>query len=178
MKQELQGRLRERVAVLLCVLLVGVGIDQISKIWAVHTLSDGNSISVIPHVLRLTLVYNPGMSLGMFSAYTWVIGLISIVASMALAAASLLTTSRAWCIACAIACAGALGNCIDRVVYATNVLDGAVVDFLDYGWSVGNIADVILVIAAVVIIVLLAKGVPFGNALKQDTAGSDTTHVE
>ena len=44
---------------------------------------------------------------------------------------------------------GALGNLIDRVMYADGFLDGKVVDFLNYGWSVGNVADIYLVVAGV-----------------------------
>ena len=45
-------------------------------------------------------------------------------------------------------------------MYAEGFLNGEVVDFLNYGWSVGNVADIILVAAGVFIAVLIIRGVP------------------
>ena len=39
-------------------------------------------------------------------------------------------------------------------------MDGKVVDFINYGWSVGNLADVFLTFAAAGFIILIFKGVP------------------
>ena len=75
-----QGRLRTRVAVFACVSAVALIADQLTKAWAMAALSDGQSIRVIPGLLSLTLVRNPGASLGMGSGATWVISLLAIVA--------------------------------------------------------------------------------------------------
>ena len=66
-----QGRLRTRVAVFACVSAVALIADQLTKAWAMAALSDGQSIRVIPGLLSLTLVRNPGASLGMGSGATW-----------------------------------------------------------------------------------------------------------
>ena len=43
-------------------------------------------------------------------------------------------------------------------MYADGFLDGKVVDFLNYGWSVGNVADIYLVVAGVVLVILILMG--------------------
>ena len=68
-----------------------------------------------------------------------------------------------WTVIFALAFAGALGNLIDRVVYAEGFLNGKVVDFLNYGWSVGNVADIFLMIAGIAAVLLLLLGEPFSQ---------------
>ena len=59
--------------------------------------------------------------------------------------------------------AGAFGNLIDRVIYAEGFLNGKVVDFLNYGWSIGNVADIFLMLAGVAAVLLLFLGEPFSQ---------------
>lgn len=131
-----QGRLRTRVAVFACVAAAALIVDQLTKAWAMAALSNGQTIRVIPGLLSFTLVRNPGASLGMGSGATWVISLLAVVACVALAVAGVRTVSMKWSVAISFAFAGALGNLIDRVMYADGFLNGKVVDFLNYGWSV------------------------------------------
>lgn len=142
-----QRRLRTRVAVFACIAVVALVLDQISKAWAQSALADGQTVRVIPGILSFTLVHNPGASLGMGSNMTWLISLLAIVACVALAVLAIRTISMKWTVVFALAFAGALGNLIDRVMYAEGFLNGKVVDFLNYGWSVGNVADIFLMVA-------------------------------
>ena len=144
-----QRRLRTRVAVFACIAVVALVLDQISKAWAQSALADGQTVRVIPGILSFTLVHNPGASLGMGSNMTWLISLLAIVACVALAVLAIRTISMKWTVVFALAFAGALGNLIDRVMYAEGFLNGKVVDFLNYGWSVGNVADIFLMVAGV-----------------------------
>ena len=151
-----QGRLRTHVAVFACVAAAALIVDQLTKAWAMAALSNGQTIRVIPGLLSFTLVRNPGASLGMGSGATWVISLLAAVAGVR-------TVSMKWSVAISFAFAGALGNLIDRVMYADGFLDGKVVDFLNYGWSVGNVADIYLVVAGVVLVILILMGEPFSH---------------
>ena len=98
-----QGRLRTRVAVFACVSAVALIADQLTKAWAMAALSDGQSIRVIPGLLSLTLVRNPGASLGMGSGATWVISLLAIVACVALVVLGIRTISTKWTVALSFA---------------------------------------------------------------------------
>lgn len=156
-------RLRTRVAVFACVAIVALIADQLTKAWAQSTLADGCTVQVIPGVLSFTLVHNPGASLGMGSNMTWLISLLAIVACVVLALLAVRTVSMKWTVVLSLAFAGALGNLIDRVAYADGFLNGKVVDFLNYGWSVGNVADIFLMIAGVAAVLFLLLGEPFSQ---------------
>lgn len=81
-----------------------------------------------------------------------------------------------WTVVFALAFAGALGNLIDRVAYAEGFLNGKVVDFLNYGWSVGNVADIFLMVAGVAAVALLLVGEPFSQKeLDERNQGTDGT---
>jgi signal peptidase II len=164
-----QGRLRTRVAVFVCLAALLIALDQITKYFAVRELGGGQSRTVIPNVLTFRLLYNPGATLGMGSGATWIISIAAAAASVILLVLALRTVRMAWTVALTIAFAGAAGNLIDRVVHATGFLNGKVTDFLDYGWSVGNVADVYLSVAAVIIVVLVMRSVPF---LREGDPGS------
>ena len=168
------GRLRWRVAVFVCVAAAALLIDQLSKQWALSALSDGRSLTVIRGGLSFTLVRNPGASLGFGSGATWMFSLLAMVVCVGLVVLALRTTSYAWTLTLAFAFAGALGNLVDRVAYADGFLDGKVVDFIDYGWSVGNIADIYLVIVGVAIVLMLAFNVPFERKDEDENKGERT----
>lgn len=157
----LARRPRTRVAVFACVALVALVLDRITKNMALSSLSTDHDVSVIPGLLSLRLLHNPGASLGMGSSTTWLISLLAIVASIALLAAGVMTTDRRWAVCLGLAFGGAVGNLIDRVMYATGFLDGRVVDFLNYGWSVGNVADIWLMVAGIGLVLLIVLSVPF-----------------
>ena len=156
----LAGRPRVCVAVFVCVAAVALLLDQISKLWA---LSGGQSMRVIDGLLSFTLVRNPGASLGLGSNFTWVISILAMVACVVIVVLGLRTTSKAWAATLGCAFAGALGNLVDRVSYADGFLNGKVVEFIDYGWSVGNVADIFLTIAGVVIVAMILMNVPVSD---------------
>ena len=139
-----QRRLRDRVAVFACIAIAAIAIDQLTKMWALSALADGRTIRVIPGLLSLTLVRNPG-------------------ACVALVVLAVRTISMKWTVLFAFAFAGAFGNLIDRVIYAEGFLNGKVVDFLNYGWSIGNVADIFLMLAGVAAVLLLFLGEPFSQ---------------
>lgn len=162
MNQVHHGRPRIRVAVFACLTVIAVAVDQLTKLWALEALSDGRTVGVIPGLLSFTLVRNPGASLGFASGSTWMISLLAVVACAVLAVMAWRTASMRWTVALSFAFAGAFGNLIDRVVYARGFLDGEVVDFLNYGWSVGNVADIFLMVAGMAIVLMILFNVPFG----------------
>ncbi|WEV58555.1 signal peptidase II [Bifidobacterium sp. ESL0728] len=169
MKNVSPKRPRHRVAVFVIVALVALLLDRLTKVWAQAALGDGKTVIVIPKLLGLTLVHNPGASLGMGSSVTWLISCLAFVACVALIYLAFTTASLWWTGALTLAFAGAFGNLIDRVIFAHGFLNGSVVDFLNYGWSVGNVADIELGIAAVLVIILLLASVPFSAKDAKDS---------
>ena len=159
-------RLRGRVAVFVALAAVAIALDQLTKALALARLGNGIRVALPGPLRGLRLVRNPGASLGLGSGSTWVISLIALAACLLIIVLALRTTSMVWTVVLSMAFSGAAGNLIDRVAYATGFLDGAVVDFLDYGWSVGNVADVYLTLAGVAVVVLIICNVRFSDRSK------------
>ena len=164
-------RLRGRVAVFVALAAVAIALDQVTKALALARLGNGVRVALPGPLRGLRLVRNPGASLGLGSGSTWVISLIAMAACLLIIVLALRTTSMLWNLVLSLAFSGAAGNLIDRVAYASGFLDGAVVDFLDYGWSVGNVADVYLTLAGVAVVVLIVCNVRFSDRDKAKEHG-------
>ena len=164
-------RLRGRVAVFVALAAVAIALDQLTKALALARLGNGIRVALPGPLRGLRLVRNPGASLGLGSGSTWVISLIALAACLLIIVLALRTTSMVWTVVLSMAFSGAAGNLIDRVAYASGFLDGAVVDFLDYGWSVGNVADVYLTLAGAAVVVLIICNVRFSDCSKTPERG-------
>ena len=170
-KNTTMRRLRGRVAVFVALAAVAIALDQVTKALALARLGNGVRVALPGPLRGLRLVRNPGASLGLGSGSTWVISLIAMAACLLIIVLALRTTSMLWNLVLSLAFSGAAGNLIDRVAYASGFLDGAVVDFLDYGWSVGNVADVYLTLAGVAVVVLIVCNVRFSDRDKAKEHG-------
>ncbi len=148
------------IAVFVSVSVAGLIIDQLTKAVALKYLSDGRRIPVLDGAIFLQLYRNSGASLGFASAATSAIAILALLACAALVVAAIRTDSPWWSLALGLAFAGADGNLIDRLIYSTGFMNGKVVDFIDYGWSIGNVADVFLTLAALVFVILIVSGHP------------------
>jgi signal peptidase II len=68
--------------------------------------------------------------------------------------------SRAWAVALGLMLGSAVGNITDRFVRPPGGGQGHVVDFIDYNrWFIGNVADIWIVSAAGLIVVLAMLGI-------------------
>lgn len=138
-------------------LVVAIGwivIDQVSKSWAAARLPDGN-IDIVGS-LRFNLAYNSGASFSMGDGYGRWIALVAVVIVVLLVWQGLRATSRLSAIALGMIVGGALGNLVDRAVRdgRGGFLGGSVVDFVDLQWwPVFNVADVGVVVGAILLVV-------------------------
>lgn len=131
-------------------LIIGlVGIDQLTKIWAVAELAGQRAIEVIPGVFELEYTENTGVAFSMLENQRW----LFIPFSMLITGFFLLLLLRSplkkyWWFngICVLILSGAIGNLIDRIVY------GYVVDFLSFcliDFPIFNVADCYVVIGAI-----------------------------
>ncbi|MFT4187290.1 MAG: signal peptidase II [Aeromicrobium sp.] len=143
------GSDRRLLAVVAVGALVAWGIDQATKIWAVARLDGHDPISVIPGLLSLRFLRNPGAAFGMGASMTAVLTLVAVGVVVAVVRLAPRLHDRVWAVALGLLLAGATGNLTDRLLRDPGPLRGHVVDFIDYnGWFVGNVADVYLTVAA------------------------------
>lgn len=132
-----------------------VAADQALKVLVTLRLPPGGTIAIVPGVLSLTNVRNPGIA---FSALPGISLLVP--AAVALTLIFLLFYNKArWSrarpaqVALALLAGGAVGNLIDRVRV------GAVIDYLDLQvWPVFNLADLAITAGAGLLLLALARG--------------------
>jgi lipoprotein signal peptidase len=132
-----------------------VAFDQISK-WVVLDAFGANprGVEVLP-VFNLVLVWNRGISFGMFGGSSvwgaWVLVGLALGVAAFLGRWMVNAETRLTALGLAAIIGGAVGNVIDRVRF------GAVVDFLDvhvlgYHWPAFNVADSAITLGAAALI--------------------------
>lgn len=153
-----------RIVLFAAVAVVGYLTDLITKTIAVARLEDADPVVVIPHVLHLTFVRNPGAAFGMATGFTIVLTAIALTVCVVVIRMARQLRDPLWAIGLGLLLAGALGNLTDRVFREPALLRGHVVDFLQFpdwppNWPVFNVADVMINVAAVIIVLQTVRGV-------------------
>jgi signal peptidase II len=141
--------------------------DQLSKYWVLHGLhlQDGRFLVLLP-VLNFVLVWNHGVTFGLFNgpgAFNWLILAVLALAVVALLGSWLWRSKNLFHgLAIGAIMGGAVGNVIDRLRF------GAVVDFIQahlgiYSFYVFNVGDSAIVCG---VIALMAE-----SLLRRDPGG-------
>lgn len=140
---EVEAPQRHRAAFFGLAALV-VALDQLSKHWALHALSDG-PIDLVGS-LRLKLTFNDSAAFSVGGGRTALIASIGIVVVAVLVRMGWRAEQRLWALGLGVVLGGALGNLLDRFLRAGDgFLGGRVVDFIDpQWWPVFNVADIAL----------------------------------
>jgi signal peptidase II len=116
-------------------------LDQLSKAWAETALSDG-PIVVIEGFLQFRLTYNTGAAFSMFSKGGPILGVIAVGVIVMIMFVLKDASRKAEAIALGMVLGGSIGNLTDRVFRGDGLLDGAVVDFIDFSFfATFNVAD-------------------------------------
>ena len=171
---ETAGRSR-LFAVVYVVAAVVLLVDQGTKIWALNSLSPGVPTNLVGSLLRLDLIRNPGAAFSIGTNATWLLVLIGVVVLAWVALAIRKIGSVGWAVALGLLLGGALGNLVDRFFRAPGPGRGQVVDFIDYaGLFIGNVADIAIVVAAAVIVVLALRGVALSGERVHEGRGRHT----
>ena len=138
-------------------------VDQITKIWAVNSLSLNGSVEVLGQFLMLTLIYNEGGALGTsFGPSFYYLATSSIILAFVLYYIFANRTHKALAYPLAFIAGGAMGNIIDRIRIG-KVVDWIDVDFFDINlfgyylerWWTFNIADAAISCAIVYLLVTM-----------------------
>jgi signal peptidase II len=135
-------------------------IDQVSKAWAVHSLEGAGEVPVVGDLLTLILVRNPGAAFSIAGSRTVVFSLLALAVSILIVRTARKMANIWWAIVLGGVLGGAVGNLLDRLFRAPGPFRGHVVDFLQIpNWPVFNVADMALVGAAGLALVLSIRGV-------------------
>jgi signal peptidase II len=142
-------------------LLFALGIfvaDQISKFYFLDLMQQNPTGIVVTPFFNLVMVWNTGVSFGMFSedsaSRSWTLIAVSFLVTAWLLWWLWRAHSRLVAVALGMIIGGAIGNVIDRYRF------GAVFDFLDFHafgwhWPAFNVADCAIVVG---VLLLLADG--------------------
>ena len=152
---------RKRLFVVLGVVAVLAYLsDQLSKMVALDVLADGEPRPFLGELIRFKLIGNPGAALSLGASNTWVMTGIALAVLVAIVVVARQLGSRAWAVALGLLLGSAIGNLTDRFVRPPGGGQGHVVDFIDYNrWFIGNVADIWIVSAAGLIVVLALLGI-------------------
>ena len=129
-----------------------VVIDQSVKAWVRASIPLGQSIPFLPGIMELTYIPNTGAAFSSFSSLTWLLALISLLASVAVAVlmARKLFTRPLGRLSLALILGGAVGNLIDRV-FLGFVTDMFATTFMDF--AVFNVADICVVTGGILMVI-------------------------
>jgi signal peptidase II len=134
--------------------------DQVTKVVALRRLTPGEPVDVVGEFIRLNLIRNAGAAFSIANSATWVLTLIAFGVLVFILRTARRIGSRGWAWALGMLLGGSLGNLTDRMLREPAPGRGHVVDFIDYfGLFIGNVADIAIVSAAVLIGLLALRGV-------------------
>jgi len=127
------------------VVVVIVVVDIVTKLIAKSALILYQPREVVGETLRLTLVRNKGAAFGLYlgeySRYIFMVLTIGALVILWRLYQSTRDGDMPRTLAIALVCAGAVGNLIDRILYAEGVIDFIDVGFRDMRWPTFNVAD-------------------------------------
>lgn len=129
-----------------------VVLDQVVKVWVRGNIALGQSIPFLPHLMDLTFVKNTGAAFSSFSGLTWLLTLISLAATVAVAVllGRNFFPGRLGKLSLSLILAGAAGNLIDRALlgYVTDMFQTTFINF-----AVFNVADICVVVGGALMVV-------------------------
>jgi signal peptidase II len=145
-----------------------VALDQATKAVALAVLPPGAPVEVVPGLVALTLVMNPGLAFGLLGglpvAWRWLVAVLSLGALLVLTRVAVRVLAPGSALdraALGLIFGGAVGNLIDRARF------GAVVDFVDlhyrgWHWPAFNAADSAISLGVALLALRLLRRPPPG----------------
>ncbi len=154
--------------------VAGYTTDLLTKILAVEHLSNRtDDVPLLGDLLQLHLTRNPGAAFSAGTAYTPVLSVVALLASLVVLWVARRLGSRGWAYALGFLLAGILGNLTDRIFRTPGPFHGHVVDFLRLPhWPIFNVADVCINVAAGLILVLAFRGIRLDGGSTTDRASA------
>lgn len=131
--------------------LLVIILDRISKAWVVASFLPGESRIIVEGALYFTYVQNKGAAFGLMPGKSWLFFISAFLVIIGLVIYN-------WrfrplpleAFVCGLIAGGALGNFIDRFLYAF------VIDFIDLGWwPVFNLADSAIVCGGLILLTIV-----------------------
>lgn len=149
--------IKARPLISILIILVCVGIDQLTKILAINNLRDlADEIPVINKVFGLYYVENKGISFSMLSSKMALIIIITSIIMLILIYVMIRTPKTKYfmpfSIVLSVIVGGAAGNMIDRI-FRGYVIDFIMLDFINF--PIFNVADIFVCVGLFILVILI-----------------------
>ena len=168
------GGRRRLYAVLLGLAGAVLLVDQVTKAWALASLTPGEAVELVGSTIRLNLIRNAGAAFSIGNDSTWLLTTVSLGILVWVVAGARRVGNLPWAVALGLLLGGAVGNLLDRLLRAPGPGRGHVVDFIDYfGLFIGNVADIAIVVGAGIIMVLSFRGTSLAGPVHQAEHADD-----
>jgi signal peptidase II len=143
-----------------------IAADQLAKFLAIEYLKPGQPVPVLGDLLKFVLVYNDSAAFSLGFGATWIFAITSSIATLVIIWLAPRLETMAWSITGGVALGGVVGNLVDRLVREPGFGVGHVVDFISipFNFPIFNLADISIVVVAVIVVVRVMQGAPIGRA--------------
>lgn len=147
------------------IILFGILLDRITKIWAIEVLSKISQVIVIKDLFSLLYLQNKGAAFGILQGKLYFLTIITIIVIIGIIyyIIKCKPSSKLLRISFSLIISGALGNLMDRMFYKY-VVDFISIHYKDfYYFPVFNIADMLVVIGTALLAFYLLKEEKYGK---------------
>ncbi len=147
------------------IIILGLILDRITKLWALNELSKISGIVVIKNFFGFFYLENRGAAFGILQNKVVFLSIITFIVMLGIIyyLVKYKPTSKILRISLALIISGAIGNLIDRMFYKY-VVDFITIHYKDiYYFPTFNIADVLVVTGTMLLAIYLIKEDKDGN---------------
>lgn len=143
----------------LLIVVIGLVIDRVTKLWALKSLSKIKEISVIDNFCSLYYLENKGAAFGILQNKTTLLTIISLAVLIGIVYYIIVKkpSSKLLKIGLCLIISGAIGNLLDRLIYKY-VIDFILLHYRDlYYFPVFNVADIMVTTGTILLIIYLLR---------------------
>lgn len=141
------------------IIVLGLILDRITKIWALKSLSQVDEIVIIKNIFSFSYLENRGAAFGIFQNKVSFLAIITsiVILAMIYYLIKYKPSSKILGISLALIISGAIGNLIDRFFYKF-VVDFILLHYKDiYYYPTFNIADMLVVIGTALLAICIIR---------------------
>jgi signal peptidase II len=144
----------------IAIIIIGILMDRITKVWALKTIKFGNDIVIIKDFFSIQYLENRGAAFGIFQGKTLLLSIVTLIVILAIIYYLIKYKKeihKLTRISLALIIGGALGNLYDRIIYKY-VVDFIMLHYKDiYYFPTFNIADILVVVGTVALAISILR---------------------
>lgn len=143
----------------IAIVIIGILIDRVTKLWAINNLSGGKEIVIIKNLFSFEYLENRGAAFGIFQGKTIILVIVTLIATVGMIfyLIKCKPQSKLLRIALILIVSGGLGNLYDRIIH-NYVVDFILLHYKDiYYFPTFNVADILVVIGTIIFAISIIR---------------------